>query len=132
MSRLLSVWVVALVVTSCVGSAQRWTLTFYNDQTLDPVVVRVHTARGVGDWLLQAQQTDTLLVGDSQMAGLIEVLDPRTCESLAQAEFAPERSLYVRLDRGMTGEGGWFLSISEIEPDDADGIPPNFADCEGR
>jgi hypothetical protein len=124
-------WVASLVLAGCAGSPERWTLTVYNDHIHDPIVVRVHTARGVGDWLLQPQQVDTLIVGDSQMAGLIEVLDPTTCERLVQREFAPEPSLYVRLDRGMDGEGAWFLRLSPFDPDDADGMPPNFAGCEG-
>jgi hypothetical protein len=126
-------WVPTLVMAGCGGSPQRWTLTVYNDHIHDPIVVRVHTQRetlGIGSFNPSRSRPSSL--EDRPMGGLIQVLDPRTCESLAQAEFAPEPSLYVRLNKGMSGEGDWFLRVSEIEPDNAESLPPNFADCEGR
>jgi hypothetical protein len=130
--RVLPASVLVLMAASCVGPPPRWTLTVYNNDSQDSAVVRINTPTGPADWLLRPQQIDTLIDEEHPIEGSIEILDPMTCERLAREEFSRERRLLILLDQGMSGDGPWQIHINAMDPEEGEGISPDFFGCEGR
>lgn len=119
----------ATVSLTAIACSEPWTVAVYNNDSDEPIGVRVRLRAEQRAWILEPQQMDTLVQDSARHAVMLELFDPADCSVLASEELPDGPGVLVLVHQGVTGEGPWQIDAG-IETGAGDAVlEPNFDGC---
>jgi hypothetical protein len=123
----LQVVAIALCLAGC-SAQELWTLALWNDAG-KPIVVQVSSGANRSAWLVPEDEAFTIINAPQPLTGTVELLDPRTCETLDQRDIPAVSSIISAIVDESRPSG---LSLAIMLNDRltrSDPRPPNFLGC---